>query len=143
MSSRPTSRAVSSVGHKGSSLRTAFEAGARAFDAGAFWEAHEAWEEHWREDKDPTTRGALQGLIQIAAALHKLVAARSPESASRLFAKGLAKLDALPADFEIDLAAFRDATRACARAVAEARFDESLVPRLRVIQTPSRARTAL
>ncbi len=130
MSSRPTSRPASSVRQKRSSLRTAFEAGARAFDAGAFWEAHEAWEEHWREAKDPTTRRALQGLIQIAAALHKLVAASSPDSASRLFAKGLAKLDELPGDFEIDLAAFRGATRACARALAEGRFDPSLIPRI-------------
>jgi predicted metal-dependent hydrolase len=113
-----------------SSLRTAFEAGARAFDAGAFWEAHEAWEERWREDQDPTARRALQGLIQIAAALHKLVAMNSPDSASRLFAKGLAKLDALPADFEIDLAAFREATAVCARALAEGRFDANLIPRL-------------
>lgn len=128
------------MAEEGSSLRAAFEAGARAFDAGAFWEAHEAWEAHWREDKDPTTRRALQGLIQIAAALHKLVAVGSPDSAARLFAKGLAKLDALPEDFEIDLEAFRDATRACARALAEGRFDQSLIPRF--TQSPSHARTA-
>ena len=96
-------------------LRIAFEAGAREFDAGAFWTAHEVWEEHWREGTDPTARLALQGLIQIAAALHKLIVTDSPDSASRLFAKGLAKLDAVPPDFEINLASFRDVTRACAR----------------------------
>lgn len=122
---------LASVWRKASSLRTAFEVGARAFDAGAFWEAHEAWEEHWRESTDPTLRVRLQGLIQIAAALHKLVVMDSPDSASRLFAKGLAKLDALPADFEIDLPSFIDATRACARALAEGRFEASLIPRLR------------
>jgi hypothetical protein len=79
---------------------------------------------------DPTVRCALQGLIQIAAALHKLVVMHSPESASRLFAKGLAKLDALPADFAVDLASFREATRACSRALSEGRFEASLIPTL-------------
>jgi SAM-dependent methyltransferase len=111
-------------------LRAAFDAGARRFDAGAFWDAHEAWEEHWKEATDPDERLALQGLIQIAAALHKLVVSKSPESAERLFAKGLAKLDALPREFEIDLAAFRDEVRAYAQAVAEGRFDGGLLPTL-------------
>jgi SAM-dependent methyltransferase len=121
---------LASVWRKVASLRTAFEAGAREFDAGAFWEAHEVWEGHWRDDTDPTARLALQGLILTAAALHKLVAMNSPDSASRLFAKGLDKLDALPADFEIDLASFREATRACAKALAEGRFEAGLIPRL-------------
>jgi predicted metal-dependent hydrolase len=128
-------------GHRALSLRMGFEAGAREFDAGAFWTAHEVWEDHWREGTDPTARLALQGLIQIAAALHKLVVTHSPDSASRLFAKGLAKLDALPADFELDLALFRDATRACARALAEGRYDASLIPTLRgARQTPGSER---
>jgi SAM-dependent methyltransferase len=121
---------LASVWRKTSSLRTAFEAGAREFDAGAFWVAHEVWEEHWRVDTDPTARLALQGLIQVAAALHKLVVVHSPESASSLFAKGLAKLDAVPADFEIDLLSFREATRACAASLAEGRFEASGIPKL-------------
>ena len=122
---------LASVWRKASSLAVAFEAGARKFDAGAFWDAHEVWEEHWREETDPTARLALQGLIQIAAGLHKLVVKQSPDSASRLFAKGLAKLDEVPADFAIDLAPFRAATRACALALAEGRFEAGLIPRFR------------
>jgi hypothetical protein len=113
------------------SLLSAFDAGARAFDAGAFWAAHEAWEEHWRESTDPAVRLGLQGLIQIAAALHKLVVMGSPDSASRLFEKGLAKLDGVPADFAIDLASFRDAIRAFARALADGSVDMGRIPRLR------------
>ncbi len=116
---------------RASSLAAAFEAGARKFDAGAFWDAHEVWEERWREEADPTSRLALQGLIQVAAALHKLVIKQSPDSASRLFAKGLAKLDEVPADFAIDLASFREATRACALALSEGRFETGLIPTLR------------
>jgi SAM-dependent methyltransferase len=121
---------LASVWRKTSSLRAAFEAGAREFDAGAFWTAHEVWEDHWRVDTDAMARLALQALIQVAAALHKLVVTHDPDSASRLFAKGLAKLDALRADFEIDLASFRESTRGCARALAEGRFEASLIPRL-------------
>jgi hypothetical protein len=70
--------------------------GARLFDAGAFFEAHEVWEERWRVEPDADRRRLLQGLIQIAAAFHKLGTARDggAGSASRLFARGLAKLNA-------------------------------------------------
>jgi uncharacterized protein len=112
------------------SLRESFEAGARAFDRGAFWDAHEAWEERWREETDEGARRVLQGLIQVAAALHKLVVMRSPASAARLFAKGLAKLEDLPASFVVDLRPFRDGVAACARALADGRFDEASIPRL-------------
>ena len=74
--------------------------GARLFDAGAYFEAHEAWEERWLVETDAGARRFLQGLIQVAAALHKLVVVRSPASASRLLARGLAKLDACPREVE-------------------------------------------
>jgi predicted metal-dependent hydrolase len=73
--------------------------GARLFDAGRFFEAHEVWEERWLVETDGGRRRLLQGLIQIAAGFHKLGAARAgaAASAARLFARGLAKLDACPA----------------------------------------------
>ncbi|MGD0678848.1 MAG: DUF309 domain-containing protein [Polyangiaceae bacterium] len=120
-------------------MRVAFDAGARMFDAGAFWDAHEAWEEHWRSAADPTARGALQGLIQIAAALHKLVVTNDPAAAANLFTKGLAKLDAVPADFEIDLAPLRSGAHACAHALAEGRFEVNRIPRLGRGDAPSGA----
>ena len=39
---------------------------------GAFWDAHEAWEEIWSLLPESSARHALQALIQIAAAGHKL-----------------------------------------------------------------------
>ena len=110
------------------SPRAAFAAGARLFDAGAFWAAHEAWEERWRVERDPPERVFLQGLIQIAAALHKLHVMQSPEAALRLFAKGLAKLEAWPAD--VDLARFRDGIDAYRRALEGANVDGVAIPRL-------------
>ena len=44
--------------------------GARLFDAGEWWEAHEAWETPWRTATG-TERDFLQALILLAAALHK------------------------------------------------------------------------
>jgi Domain of unknown function (DUF309) len=111
---------------------SAFLRGARLFDDGAFFEAHEVWEEHWRGATDETERRFYQGLIQVAAALHKLLVMTSPAAASRLFARALAKLDACPVDLTreggFDLAVFRSAVHGCADALAADRFDRAAVP---------------
>jgi predicted metal-dependent hydrolase len=105
--------------------------GAALFDSGAFFEAHEAWEKLWRAETDETQRRLLHGLIQVAAAFHKLFAIESAGSASRLLAKGMEKLDACPTNVgDMDVAAFRDGVRACAEALAAGRFDRALIPRL-------------
>jgi hypothetical protein len=112
-------------------LDDAFERGAVLFDSGAFFEAHEMWEERWRVETDPMSRLYLQGLIQIAAAFHKLLAAGSPDSASRLLAKGLAKLDACPTQAgDENRCGFRDGIRACAQALSRGGFDRSAIPKL-------------
>lgn len=43
--------------------------GAARFDAGAYWDAHEAWETVWKGATDEIDRHGLQGLIQCAAAM--------------------------------------------------------------------------
>jgi Domain of unknown function (DUF309) len=43
------------------------------YNAGCFWEAHEAWEELWRVETGDQARARLQGLILAAAACLKLV----------------------------------------------------------------------
>jgi hypothetical protein len=106
----------------------AFVAGARLFDAGDHWAAHEAWEEHWRAEVDPAQKRFLQGLIQIAAGFHKLLVMRAPGPAVHLLEKGLAKLEPLPAG--TDLGAFVDRVRAAARAIEAGTFDASNLPRL-------------
>jgi hypothetical protein len=98
------------------------EEGERLFDEGAWWEAHEAWERRWRAASDPAERRTLQGLIQIAAALHKLLVLGEPASAARLFARGIAKLEARP-----DL---QHAFAACAQAAEQGRFERAALPRL-------------
>ncbi len=115
-----------------------FVRGARLFDRGAFFEAHEAWEERWRKTLDAQERLFLQGLIQVAAALHKLLAMHSPGPAARLFARALAKLDASPADsgaaHDFDLERFRAGVRRCAADLEAQRFDRAAVP---VMLSPS------
>jgi hypothetical protein len=111
-------------------LADAFTRGARLFDDGAFFDAHEAWEERWRVTSDETERRFLQGLIQVAAAFHKLLVVGSVDSALRLLAKGLTKLEACPDRFSgCDVATFRTGIAGCARAIAAGAFEPSSIPR--------------
>jgi hypothetical protein len=116
----------------------AVERGARLFDEGAFFEAHEAWEARWLRETDETRRRLLQGLIQVAAGFHKLLMIGSPDAALRLLTKGLAKLDACPASFAgVEIAPFRDGARACASALAAGNFDRVAIPKLGVTKAGS------
>ncbi|MGB9689059.1 DUF309 domain-containing protein [Thermogutta sp.] len=54
------------MGHQG-----LFWIGVKLFNEGEFFEAHELWEEIWRESEEPD-RSFYQGLIQIAVALAHL-----------------------------------------------------------------------
>lgn len=107
------------------SLREAFIHGARLFDKGAYFDAHEVWEERWRVETDGRSRRLLQGLIQLAAGLHKLVVVRDPSSASRLLARGIAKIEGFA-----EVAEFRVGMVACADALALGHLDPSMIPRL-------------
>ena len=107
--------------------------GAQLFDAGAFFQAHEAWEERWQAETDPDARLLLQGLIQIAAGFHKVLGGATPRvaTAERLFARGLSKLAACPRlTAERGLVAFSDGVRAWARALAAGAPDRATIPRL-------------
>jgi predicted metal-dependent hydrolase len=66
------------------------EQGRAAFNRGEYFEAHELWEEAWRE-LEGAERIVVQGLIQIAAGLHHLQQ-RRPRPGAGLLRKGLAKL---------------------------------------------------
>ena len=51
-------------------MRAELQAGAHLFNAGEWWEAHEAWEAVWATSTGPE-RAFVQALILLAAALHK------------------------------------------------------------------------
>jgi predicted metal-dependent hydrolase len=67
------------------------------FNAGEFWESHEAWEKIWQRHSEPW-RYFVQGLIQAAAALHQLQRGIRHGVIKHLH-NALAKLDAAPDDF--------------------------------------------
>jgi predicted metal-dependent hydrolase len=84
--------------HARSSLAGAFEAGARLFDDGRHWDAHEAWEERWRIETENAPRLFLQALIQLAAAFYKSRVVGDAAAAARLLDKAGAKLGAVASD---------------------------------------------
>lgn len=89
---------------------SAFHTGLALFNQGRFFAAHEAWEVAWREAQG-TERLLLQGLIQVAAALHH-VARGNPRGARSVYAKACARLDPLPSRLMgLELDTFRDALR--------------------------------
>lgn len=73
----------------------AWNEGRRLFDAGAFWDCHEALEEAWTR-ADGTERRFLAGTILLAAALHKARAMGSPRGGRRNYAKALRHLAVVP-----------------------------------------------
>lgn len=102
---------LATVWRRTSTLAEAFAAGKRLYDDGRYWDAHEAWEERWRIAESDAEKTFLQALIQIAASLHKKLVMKDEESAARLLAKGLAKLDATPASIPRELGFDVDAFR--------------------------------
>ena len=102
--------------------------GRELFDRGRFFEAHEVWEEEWLRGSG-RSRQLLQGLIQIAAALHKVSRAERPGGAARLFDAGLAKLDGISdAEAGFPLQAFVLSAAACREAVRSWAAGESEPP---------------
>lgn len=82
------------------------ERGRALFNEGRFFEAHEEWEEAWRVETG-NRRIPLQGLIQIAAALHKASRGESPGGCARLLDAGLARLGEAPAVAGLELSNLR------------------------------------
>jgi predicted metal-dependent hydrolase len=83
--------------------RLRLERGRAAFNRGQYFQAHEIWEDAWRE-LDGLERILVQGLIQIAAGLHHLQQDR-PRPAAGLLRKGLDKVSqgtfAAPVDLQV------------------------------------------
>jgi predicted metal-dependent hydrolase len=71
-----------------------FQRGVELFNAGKFFEAHEAWEEIWLAESEPE-KTFVQGLIQVAAAFHHRQRGNRKGMDSLLEA-GLAKLEQFP-----------------------------------------------
>lgn len=118
--------------------------GVAAYRGGNFYEAHEHWETIWREEDDATMKAFLQGLILVAAAMHKLDVQGSATGAQRLFDKADARLALVPdGTGGMSIRRLRDGIRT-ARASLAARppgddtpLPRDLVPPLDPAATPS------
>ena len=79
-------------------MREELRPGARLFNAGEYWEAHEAWELPWqaaRAGGDRREADYVQGLILLAAAIHKRRHYDSRRGGLANYAKALRRLDGL------------------------------------------------
>jgi SAM-dependent methyltransferase len=104
--------------------------GIAAYEAGEYWNAHEAWEHIWRVETDPARKTQLQGLIQIAAAWHKVLVMNDPVAASRILRRALEKLSNRRESGESIVSdAFVAAAQRCLGALENGSFDASLLPR--------------
>ena len=84
--------------------------GVELFNAGRYWEAHEAWEEAWMPDRQGPDSGFYKGLIQVAAGcLH--YGRRNRRGAVNKWRSGAGYLRPhLPAHQGLDLAALAEQT---------------------------------
>jgi uncharacterized protein len=104
-----------------------YREGLEAFNSNLFFEAHEFWEDVWRETQGPD-RLFLQGLIQVAAAFHHY-SRGNLAGMQKLLQAGLLKLDAFPqVHGELEIAPLRDAVRAWLAAIAAGRIPGEMKP---------------
>jgi uncharacterized protein len=103
------------------------------YNAGHYWNAHEAWEEVWLDSERPL-RSFYQGLIQVTAAFVHVTRKEQPGSV-RLLDAGIEKLEAYPASYMgLDVARLVAGAKSARRALEElgekrvADFDRSLIP---------------
>ena len=97
----------------------AFHRGLEAYRAGAHFDAFDIWTQVHEEEKNETNRRFLQALIQVTNAMHKVRHNAELRGSLHLLERALLKLDVLPDVYGgIDLAKFRDATRACLAEIA-------------------------
>lgn len=121
----------------------AFTRAVTHFNALAFFEAHEEWEDLWQRLPECDARRFVQGMIQIAAGFYKLLSVKQPASAARLLSRGVVKLrEHANGNPGIDAEELSDAIVRCVRALgddppehaaANASFDLRLLPRVRCI----------
>ncbi len=89
--------------------------GAKLFNAGEYWESHEVWEIPWNAAKsqgDAVEVAYVQGLILLAAAIHKRRHYQNLRGGQLNYAKALKKLELVPHGYALekdgfDLEAFK------------------------------------
>ena len=75
-----------------------FHCGIELFNARQYWEAHEVWEDLWKR-REEESRIFFQGIIQAAAAYHRIATDPKYTGALNNLEKALAKLELFPRVF--------------------------------------------
>ena len=87
-------------GWEHATLRRAIEHGVRLFNAEAYHEAHDCFEDEWYNYGAGTTESAfLHGMVQVAAGVHKRVDYENDNGLRSLFETALQYLHGVPPDF--------------------------------------------
>lgn len=114
-----------------------FERGVALFNARKFFQAHEAWEELWLAELQPE-KTFLQGLIQLAAALHHYSRGNS-RGAKSLLSSGIAKLERFPGRHRgLALSQLRAQATRCVRWLGREEGPEPPPPKIRVFSAKGR-----
>ncbi|SNR50151.1 DUF309 domain-containing protein [Halorubrum vacuolatum] len=94
-------------------LRRATEHGIRLFNAGAFHESHDCFEDEWYNYGSGSTESAfLHGMVQVAAGAYKRADFENDDGMRSLFETALQYLHGVPADFYgVDVEDVRDRLR--------------------------------
>lgn len=95
-------------------LRRAVEHGVRLFNAGAYHESHDCFEDEWYNYGSGRLESAfLHGMVQVAAGAYKHVDFENDDGMRSLFRTALQYLHGVPADFYgVDVTAVRETLRA-------------------------------
>ena len=108
------------------------------YNAGHYWNAHEAWEEVWLES-ERGMRNFYQGLIQVSAAFVHVTRNRYP-GGIKLLGSGIAKLERYPGEYMgLELRAFVSGARVARARLLElgeqriTEFDRALIPPITLI----------
>lgn len=110
--------------------RALARAGIDHFNAGRYFEAHEAWEEIWRSTT-PEPKELWRGLIQVAVGLYHHLERGNAAAARRVLARGLRRLERYPQGTEgVDLDALRAAARAWEAWLARPEGESPPLPRV-------------
>ena len=100
-----------------------WDEGVRLFEAGDYWDCHEALEPLWLAATD-LNKHFYGGIILLAAALHKARAMGSPRGGRRNYAKALSHLALVPDNYK------NVCVRELEASVHEALRDASLYPKI-------------
>lgn len=113
--------------------RTLLRQGLDQLHGGDFFAAHETWEEVWRSTA-PEPKTLLQGLIQVAAALHQIRDLRRREGPRRTLAKAHRNLEPyIPTALGLDIAGLLCSVEAWQDWLERREGEPPETPRVRVV----------